>query len=107
MSKEKKLYIGFYNDYYGDLLTMQQSDVVDKYYNLDLSLQEIADVYDITRQAVRDTLKRAEKALIDYEEKLNFFEKQTKVKKELNKLKENLVGENKEIVNKIIELIEE
>ena len=56
-------------DFYGDLLTDRQKDFYDLYYNDDLSLAEIAEIYDITRQGVRDIIVRAERALIEIEEK--------------------------------------
>lgn len=56
-------------DFYGDLLTERQKEFYDLYYNDDLSLTEIAENYDITRQGVRDIIVRAEKTLEDIEEK--------------------------------------
>lgn len=56
-------------DFYGDLLTPRQKEFYDLYYNDDLSLAEIAENYDITRQGVRDIIVRAEKTLEDIEEK--------------------------------------
>ena len=56
-------------DFYGDLLTDRQKDFYDLYYNDDLSLAEIAEHYDITRQGVHDALTRAEALLTDMEEK--------------------------------------
>ena len=56
-------------DFYGDLLTPRQKEFYDLYYNDDLSLAEIAENYDITRQGVRDIVVRAEKALEEIEEK--------------------------------------
>ena len=56
-------------DFYGDLLTDRQKEFYDLYYNDDLSLAEIAENYDITRQGVRDIIVRAERTLIENEEK--------------------------------------
>ena len=56
-------------DFYGDLLTDRQKEFYDLYYNDDLSLAEIAENYDITRQGVRDIIVRAERTLIEIEEK--------------------------------------
>ena len=56
-------------DFYGDLLTDRQKEFYDLYYNDDLSLAEIAENYDITRQGVRDIIVRAERTLEDVEEK--------------------------------------
>lgn len=56
-------------DFYGDLLTQRQKEFYDLYYNEDLSLAEIAENYEITRQGVRDIVVRAEKTLEEIEEK--------------------------------------
>ena len=56
-------------DFYGDLLTERQKEFYDLYYNDDLSLAEIAENYDITRQGVRDIIVRAERTLEEIEEK--------------------------------------
>ena len=56
-------------DFYGDLLTDRQKEFYDLYYNDDLSLAEIAENYDITRQGVRDIIVRAERTLLEIEEK--------------------------------------
>ena len=57
-------------DFYGDMLTDKQKDVVSFYYNQDLSLSEIAENEGITRQGVRDSIKRAETQLLEMEERL-------------------------------------
>ncbi|AQS59431.1 YlxM family DNA-binding protein [Desulforamulus ferrireducens] len=62
-------------DFYGSLLTERQQKFIELYYGDDLSLGEIAEQYDVTRQAVHDTLKRAEQTLNNYEEKLGLVGK--------------------------------
>ncbi|MGB3912860.1 MAG: YlxM family DNA-binding protein [Thermacetogeniaceae bacterium] len=62
------------SDFYGDLLTERQQEVIRFYYEQDLSLGEIAEHLNITRQAVHDILKRAERALEHYEEKLRLLD---------------------------------
>ena len=66
----KNLEIALLLDFYGDMLTEKQRDVVELYYNEDLSLAEIASHSGITRQGVRDSIKRAESQLLDYEDRL-------------------------------------
>lgn len=66
----KNLEISFLLDFYGDMLTDKQRDVVELYYNDDLSLSEIAENEGITRQGVRDSIKRAEAQLLEMEERL-------------------------------------
>ncbi len=57
-------------DFYGEILTPKQRDMVEYYYNDDLSLAEIAENEGITRQGVRDSIKRAEAQMLEMEEKL-------------------------------------
>ena len=57
-------------DIYGEMLTKKQQDFIGYYYNDDLSLAEIAENEGITRQGVRDAIKRAEAQLFDFEEHL-------------------------------------
>ena len=62
-------------DLYGEALTTKQRDYLCFYYNDDLSLSEIAENEGITRQGVRDAIKRAEAVLYDMESKLKFSQK--------------------------------
>ncbi len=66
-------------DLYGETLTSKQRDYLCYYYNDDLSLSEIAENEGITRQGVRDAIKRAEAILFDMESKLKFSQKLKKV----------------------------
>lgn len=66
----KNLEVSLLLDFYGDMLTKKQRDMVEYYYNDDLSLSEIAENEGITRQGVRDSIKRAEAQLYDMEKKL-------------------------------------
>lgn len=75
MSKSEKLYISRYNDFYGCLLTEHQCEMIKLYYDCDISLFEIAEQFGVSRQAVRDTIKRAEQLLVSYEEKLGLSKK--------------------------------
>ena len=69
----KDLTIAMLHDFYGELLTEKQSRAIDLYYNDDLSLAEIAEPLGVTRQGVRDAIKRGEKQLLEYEEKLGLI----------------------------------
>jgi Uncharacterized protein conserved in bacteria len=64
---EKNLEISGLLDFYGELLTQKQREAIEFYYNQDLSLAEIAEHSGITRQGVRDNIKRAEAQLLEYE----------------------------------------
>ena len=60
-------------DFYGALLSPRQQQILDLYYEENYSLQEIAEELDISRQAVHDAAKKAEKALREFEEKLGLI----------------------------------
>ena len=68
MAKNMEMALLF--DFYGDMLTEKQRDMVGLYYDDDLSLSEIAENEGITRQGVRDSIKRAETQLLEMEERL-------------------------------------
>ena len=72
---EEKVKISILCELYGKLLTEKQFEFLDDYYNNDLSLSEIAENNGITRQAVRDNLKKGECKLFEFEEKLGLMEK--------------------------------
>ena len=71
----KNLFFSVLYDYYGSLLKENQATVVDLYYNQDFSLGEIAEELNISRAGIHDTLKRAEKNLAEFEEKLSLHSK--------------------------------
>lgn len=70
-------------DYYGSLLTDKQRDIMEWYYNDDLSLAEIAEVNKTSRQAIHDLIKRCYKQLLSYESKLNLLQKTIKREHEI------------------------
>ena len=70
-------------DFYGDVLTPRQKEFYDLYYNEDLSLAEIAENYGITRQGVRDAIKRAEQQLLEMEERLGLARRFQEIQKAL------------------------
>ncbi|MCL2446282.1 MAG: DNA-binding protein [Oscillospiraceae bacterium] len=73
MAKDMK--IAMLMDFYGEMLTDKQRDFLEYYYHEDLSLAEIAHNEGITRQGVRDAIKRAESALADMESRLELVER--------------------------------
>ncbi len=74
-------------DFYGDLLTEKQREALELYYNDDLSLGEIGEDFGISRQGVRDNIKRAEAILFEMEEKLGLAEKFSKIQQKLSSIR--------------------
>ena len=74
MELEKTLMMNTLFSFYGPLLTKKQQEYMQFYYGEDYSLGEIAEDFDISRQAVYDNIKRSEAILLDYEEKLHLVE---------------------------------
>ena len=72
---EKLAEIALLADFYGPLLTEKQRNIWDLHYQHDLSLAEIAEVEHISRQAIHDLLKRTERILAEYEEKLGLVQR--------------------------------
>ena len=70
---EKNIEVSLLFDFYGALLKPSGRQAIDLYYNDDLSLAEIAAQTGITRQGVRDSIKRCEQQLFDFEKKLGLF----------------------------------
>ena len=76
----KNLYVSALLDVYGAFLNEKQRELCEYYYNDDLSLAEIAENVGITRQGVRDLIKRAEQTLVSLEEKCRYCERFFKAK---------------------------
>ena len=83
---DKKIEISMLWQIYGALLTEKQKEYIDYYYNEDLSLAEIAQNDGITRQGVRDIIKKGEKKLFEYEEKLLFMKKTMNQEKQIENI---------------------
>ena len=106
---EKNVEISMLCQTYGNLLTKKQLEILIDYYDNDLSLSEIAENHNITRQAVRDNIKKGEKKLFEYEEKLKIMKRTLKREKKIEEILEELTKiqssySDKE-VNKILEHI--
>ncbi len=99
---EEKVKISILLELYGDLLTDKQKEFMNYYYNDDLSLSEIAENNDITRQAVRTILLKSKRKLEEYEEKLNFMQKEINIKEEIEKIEKTKLNENQKIIIKKI-----
>lgn len=96
-------------DFYGQLLTERQYEILDLHYNNDYTLSEIAEQLNISRQGVYDNEKRGRAVLNDYENKLGLlskFSQQKQKAEEVRKLIENIEisgfsSHNAEIVERV------
>jgi predicted DNA-binding protein YlxM (UPF0122 family) len=77
-------------DFYGQLLTEKKRQVIELYHEEDMSLSEIASELGITRAAVHDSLKSAERALENYEEKLSLVERFLKTEEAFGEITQKL-----------------
>ena len=109
---EKNLNISLLLDFYGDILSERQQNMLDMYYNEDCSLSEIAENFSISRQGVRSVLKKGETILIEMEEKLHLAtrilkmrNKSTEIASELELINSKI--NNDDISSKIHSLIDE
>ena len=97
----------YYNnlfDVYGTLLTEKEQVTFKDYYQEDLSLSEIAEELDVSRNAVYDNLKRAVNALEDYEKKLHLLEKHIQRMDLIDRI-ENMQNETNESLNDYLEML--
>jgi len=104
MELEKTVKMNMLFSFYGALLTPKQAQYMSDYYEEDYTLAEIADNSDVSRQAIYDSIKRAEEALIDYEEKLQLvaeFNNRTETLKAIRQHIEENYG-NDERLNALI-----
>lgn len=94
---EKKVEEQYLFDFYGELLTEKQKQILDYYYNDDYSLAEIAEVMSVTRQGIFDVIKRSKTMMEVYEEKLGLIQKFLETQKVFSSLKDDLINLEKEI----------
>lgn len=75
-------------DFYGELLTKRQQQVYESVVLEDYSLSEVAEELQISRQSVHDMIKRCNKTLEEYEEKLHLVEKFVNIRKHVKEIRE-------------------
>ena len=107
---EKNLEIGYLLDFYGDVLSERKRTVLDYYYNDDLSFAEIAEEIGISRQGVRELIKKAGEELMFYEEKLGLAKRFQLVEAQTAELltlmeKEGVAGEVREAAKELLETV--
>src|SRR5690554_5934105 len=86
---EKIEYLNILYSYYGELLTDKQKEYYTNYYHQDLSLQEISEIFNVSRNAVHTQLKNVEKHLYHFEDKLKLVELNEKRKSIIEKLEKS------------------
>ena len=83
---EKIVQQGMLYDFYGELLTEHQKQIYESYVYENLSLSEIAEEQGVSRQAVHDIIKRCDKILMEYEEKLKLVSKFHHIKERIREM---------------------
>ena len=111
----KNMEIALLLDFYGEMLTEKQKDMIELYYDDDLSLSEIAENAGISRQGVRDSIKRAEGQLLEMEERLGLarrfremqkgFETICSAAQEIGELNDRLLY-SREVASRVATIVE-
>lgn len=87
----KDFEMGYLLDFYGEVLTPKQREMLRQYYNDDLSLSEIGENFGITRQGARDAIKHGENALTELEAKVGFAARYRRVQQTLEQLEQLVI----------------
>ncbi len=109
---EKNMKFPILLDTYGVLLSDRKRELLDYYYNEDYSLSEISELTGISRQGVRDSIKKSEEEIHEWESKLKIVETNEKkavfysaLADELKDISSSVKGESKERLEKVIDAI--
>ncbi|GAA0122119.1 MAG: putative DNA-binding protein [Clostridium argentinense] len=108
---EKRLELSLLLDFYGPLLTEKQRDIMGLYFNDDLSLKEISEITNTSRQAIHDLIKRCNSLLLEYEKKLHLLEKSLEIQNSKQRIIKKISNlniedhEKSEVINDIIKNI--
>ena len=102
---EEKIEQAYLYDFYGELLNEHQRKIYEDFVFNDLSLGEIADEEGISRQGVHDLVKRCDKILAGYEEKLHLVERFWKTKEDVSKIRDLSLHYNKDCIAQTMEEI--
>ena len=90
-------------DFYGELLTEHQQDIYENVVLNDMTLSEAAEVYGISRQGIHDVIRRCDRIMEEFEEKLHSIEKYESIRKKVLKLKNLADDEEKALLDSILE----
>lgn len=101
---EKIVKQGLLYDFYGALLNEHQRDIYETYIYDNLSVSEIASDQGISRQGIHDLIRRCDKALEDYENKLHLVDKFLAIKEDISLIEKKAESEDiKKLAGKILE----
>ena len=100
----KNLQEGVLLDFYGELLTDKQKKALELYYNEDLSLAEIAEDMQVSRQGVRAFIKQGEAHLKEFEDKLGMYNRFSEISRLLREVKALAQESDKKMLEKIEEI---
>lgn len=105
---EKLDYMVMLNDFYGPLLTPKQQEILSLYYENDWSLTEIAREKNVTKQAIYDLIRRADKSLQEYEARLGLVKKFQNTRQKLTAVYELLNNiDDREAIERAVEILRE
>lgn len=107
MSLEKIVQKGELLDIYGKLLTKRQRECLELYYDENLTLAEIAEHFNISRQAVHDAMRHGEEQLYIYEKELNIVTKRKERQNNIEKLKILLSGKTDSRIETLLDFLSE
>lgn len=104
----KTMRMNYLFDFYQSLLTDKQRNYLERYYLLDESLSEIAETFNVSRQAVYDNIRRTDELLEDYETRLGLYEKFEQRQQIINSIQTELAKAtiNKDKINQYIEALQ-
>ena len=94
----KNIYLSGLYDYYGSLLTDKQREYFENYYFNNLSLAEIAENYQTSRNAIHKQIKDTENKLLYYEDKLGLCRKSLEIMEIIKELDEDIIEQIEELI---------
>lgn len=98
----KDLSVSMLLDFYAELLTKKQQEALDMYYNQDMSLAEIAENMEVSRQGVRAFIKQGEAHLLEFEEKLGMVNRFSKISRIVSDLQNSIdLSDNESLKNEL------
>lgn len=89
---KKDMHISLLLDFYGDILSERRREMTSLYYNDDLSLSEIAEICGISRQGVRDSIKKSEAELLNLEEKLGLAGRYEELRAQISRISSDIAS---------------